>query len=159
MAQSGIRSLEIARFLSLAGRTVENPVPVRATLDHFEIPVARCDRMVAFLKEVFGWPDAEVRDESSRPEARYRRLVAAVGPGPAEPALRVGLFEGPREVLDRAVPVVRLADERLEVCLARAVSAGGRVVLEPESIPGSGRFARFEDPEGNQWGLWEPSAD
>ncbi|MCP4202473.1 MAG: hypothetical protein GY769_11135 [bacterium] len=74
-------------------------------------------------------------------------------------AVRVGLFEGSPEVLDRAVPVIRLDGERLEACLDRVTTAGGSVLLEPMPIADSGRFARFADPEGNRWGLWEPSSD
>lgn len=145
---------------------------MRATLDHFEIPVADSRLLAIFLKEVFHWividdganAGANVCDNSGEESAeasaggRYCRLgPASSGPDSERSAVRVGLFEGPAEVLDRAVPVVRLTGETLEACLERVSLAGGRVTRQPKRVGNSGRFARFEDPEGNQWGLWEPS--
>ena len=128
---------------------------MRATLDHFEIPVADSRLLATFLKKVFRWVVAE---SATSPGGHYCRLgPAGLGPDSGQPAVRVGLFEGSTEVLDRAVPVVRLTGETLERCLERVVSAGGRATLQPKSVGDSGRFARFEDPEGNPWGLWEPS--
>ena len=159
---------------------------MRATLDHFEIPVVDLDRLAAFLEAVFGWvvdeagvssaegPGSSGSDHSDHSDrstrssrsgrpagssgTRYRRLATA-GTEPLAPPspIRVGLYEGDPGVLDRATPVVRLTGETLEACLARVTSAGGRVVLEPKPIGDTGRFARFEDPEGNPWGLWERS--
>ena len=133
---------------------------MRASLDHFEIPVADSRLLAAFLKQVFDWVVEEAGEESAEAPAggRYCRLgPPSLGPDEAGSAVRVGLFEGPAEVLDRAVPVVRLTGETLECCLERVASAGGRVTLQPKRIGRSGCFARFEDPEGNHWGLWEPS--
>lgn len=124
---------------------------MRATLDHFEMPVADAERLAAFLEAVFGW-----QRESSSPG--YLRLAAAeAARGATEPPMRVGLYEGPAATLDRAMPVVRLAGETLELCLARAREHGGQVLCAPQPVGASGRFARFEDPEGNPWGIWEPS--
>lgn len=135
-----------------------------ATLDHFEIPAADVERLSAFLAEVFGWPAEKSSGDSDHPTSadptaeRYVRLRASEGePGGA--VLRVGLYQGPREVLDRALPVVRVTDEILESCLERVTAAGGRVLLEPKSFGDGSRFARFEDPEGNPWGLWQSPGD
>lgn len=139
-----------------------------ATLDHFEIPAADSDRLATFLKAVFGWPADEPVDEpvdgegdggrALKAPVRYRRLVPGSGnAGAALRQVRVGLFEGSADVLDRPVPVVRLTGETLEVCLERVSSAGGTVLLPPETVGVAGRFARFADPENNQWGLWEPA--
>lgn len=130
---------------------------MRATLDHFEIPVVDAKRLSEFLEAVFAWPPEEPASDG------YRRLRAAgrgTGPasGAAEPQIRVGLYEGPRETLDRPTPVVRIDGEALEGCLDRVTRAGGRVLLAPRPVGATGRFARFEDPEGNAWGLWEPAS-
>ena len=39
-------------------------------------------------------------------------------------------------------------------CLQRVVEAGGEVVAPPHPVDDLGSFARFEDSEGNLWGLW-----
>ncbi len=137
---------------------------MRATLDHFEIPVADSARLSAFLEEVFGWIGGEFVEGlensagSDSVGRGYRRVAPAWdGPESKQRAVRVGLFEGAHEILDRAIPVISLDGETLELCLERVAAAGGQVVLEPMQVASSGRFARFEDPEGNPWGLWERS--
>lgn len=124
--------------------------------------MADSDRLATFLETVFGWTVDESVDgerdhgRASEPPVRYRRLApCSEGEGSARMKVRVGLFEGPADVLDRPVPVVRITGEPLELCLERVRAAGGTVLRPPEPVGASGRFARFADPEGNQWGLWE----
>jgi len=38
------------------------------------------------------------------------------------------------------------------------VAHGGSVVLAPVTIGTAGRFARFFDPDGNSFGLWQARA-
>jgi predicted enzyme related to lactoylglutathione lyase len=49
---------------------------------------------------------------------------------------------------------VRVAE--LEPAVARAVELGGSVAVEPFPIPGSGRIAVLQDPQGAVFHLWEP---
>ncbi len=123
---------------------------MRATLDHFDLRVANAERAAAFLERVFGWT-AEL--EAGPANQAYRRVRASDDAAPAA-GMRVGLFDGSSDVLERPLPVVRLEGETLEECLDRVVACGGRVVAEPQEIGGSGRFARFSDPDGHEWGLW-----
>ena len=49
--------------------------------------------------------------------------------------------------------------EDVERHLARALELGASKVLQqPYDVPGVGRFAVFEDPEGNRIGLWKVGA-
>lgn len=124
----------------------------RATLDHFELPVADAERTAAFLERAFGWAVNETEHAGAQ---RYLRLPATAVD--AEPAgVHVGLLEGATDLLGRPLPVVRLEGESVGFCLERVVSLGGRVVLEPCKIGTSGCFARFVDPDGHEWGLWAP---
>ena len=42
-----------------------------------------------------------------------------------------------------------------EAVLDRVRAAGGRVALDPIPISASGIYARFFDPDGNSFGLWQ----
>jgi len=44
--------------------------------------------------------------------------------------------------------------EDLQACLSAAEVLGGKTIIPPTEIPGSGRFALLTDPEGNLLGLW-----
>lgn len=91
-----------------ASRLLSLPNGARATLDHFEIPVAGLDRMAEFLHQVFGW--RAVSDEVPAGK-RYRRLEASGAGAPTSASMRVGLLDQAGAVLERAVPVVRLKGE------------------------------------------------
>jgi predicted enzyme related to lactoylglutathione lyase len=50
--------------------------------------------------------------------------------------------------------------EGLDTLMAQLTKAGVGVTTNPEwDMPGVGRFARIEDPEGNQIELWEPDPE
>lgn len=136
----------------------------RATLDHFELSVTELERTASFLERVFGWTAGPL---STPGDGRYLRLRAAGGASEST-NVRVGLFEETLEAgygRDSAVPglstlpVVRVDGERLEDCLERVNEEGGRIVAAPKEVRDSGRvlgrFARFADPDGHEWGLWE----
>src|SRR5690606_10940072 len=58
--------------------------------------------------------------------------------------------------VDTLTVMIRIEGETLEEALARIERHGGRTALAPVQIGHSGRFARFTDPEGNSFGLWQP---
>lgn len=55
--------------------------------------------------------------------------------------------------------MLNLRVEGLDVMLAALAAAGIEVTPDPDwDMPGGGRFARLQDPEGNPIELWEPDA-
>ena len=46
--------------------------------------------------------------------------------------------------------------ESLDDHLAKVTGLGGKVLVEPVTIPGQGSFAWIAAPEGNIVGLWKP---
>ena len=58
-------------------------------------------------------------------------------------------------LVDRLTVMIRIEGEPLESVLERIVLHGGLLALAPVNIGGAGRFARFFDPAGNSFGLWE----
>lgn len=121
----------------------------KATLSFFEIPSADPPRLARFFREVFGWDSIDVPWDGPR----YVRLL----PPASEEAPGGGILErDASELVDRLTVMLRIEGEALEEVLARVVAAGGAVALAPAEVGGSGRFARFFDPEGNSFGLWQP---
>jgi hypothetical protein len=124
----------------------------RATLSLFEIPATDVERSAAFFRAVLGWDAVEVAWDGPR----YLRLL------PPEAAERPGggiLERGPRAgrgapLVDRLTVMIRIEGEPLEAVLERVVRAGGAVALAPTAIGDFGRYARFDDPDGNGFGLW-----
>jgi len=43
--------------------------------------------------------------------------------------------------------------------LDRITSAGGKVVMPKDAVPGVGWFAAFVDPEGNHFGIMQPDSE
>ncbi|MEO7793615.1 MAG: VOC family protein [Thermoanaerobaculia bacterium] len=119
----------------------------RATLSFFEIPGSNPATLATFFEEVFGWQSLSVPWEG--PE--YVRLIP---PPSAEPPGGGILRPDGSGLVDRLTVMIRIEGETLENALARIVAHGGSVALAPRVIAG-GRFARFFDPEGNSFGLWQ----
>ncbi len=120
----------------------------QATLSFFEIPGSSPTRLAEFFLAVFSWQSLRVPWEG--PE--YVRLL----PPPTSEAPGGGILcPDERGLVDRLTVMIRIEGEPLESVLERIVAHGGSLALAPVTIGHSGRFARFFDPDGNSFGLWE----
>lgn len=110
---------------------------------HWELWSKDPEQLGEFYSRVFGWsieafPEMSYQlvrtgDESGidggimRPEE---------GPWPGNMAFYIGVAD-------------------LEASCERIVAAGGRIVVEPQEVPGMGSFCLFADPEDRVLGLWK----
>ncbi len=120
-----------------------------ATLSFFEIPAEDPGTLAEFFRAVFGWSSLEVPWEGPR----YLRLL------PPDHGERPGggvLENDGNGLVEELTVMLRIEGEPLEATLERIARHGGEIALEPVEIGTSGRFARFRDPEGNSFGLWQP---
>lgn len=108
-----------------------------------EIPADDLARALKFYQRALGWPGRRASWE----QGTYAGLAtgAEVGIGLVS---RSGTFPRP-------VAMVHVVGASLEEALARIEAAGGRTVQPPRAVERGGRFATFEDSEGNLMGLWE----
>ena len=107
-------------------------------------PDLTVEENMAFYADLFGWTITDAGRE-------YALVV------PSEPGIGGGILQvtdGMPTYLTLYVQV-----ERLEEALARALALGATAVVGPRAIPGVGRFAMFQDPEGHLVGLLEPAAE
>lgn len=123
----------------------------RATLSFFEIPGERPAALAEFFRAVFDWDAMAVPWQG--PEY-VRLLPPASDERPGGGILRP---DG-SGLVDRLTVMIRVEGEALEATLERVVAHGGVVALAPVAIGSSGRFARFFDPQGNSFGLWQALA-
>jgi predicted enzyme related to lactoylglutathione lyase len=97
------------------------------------------DATARFFAAVFGW--------EPQPFAAPDYLVAPHGDAPGVDA---GLMPS-RDGTPRSIPVIRV--DALDDAVARVAEHGGRLVVEPFTLPGVGRGCYILDPAGLLIGL------
>lgn len=108
---------------------------------HLEIPVTDLARAKSFYGELFGW---KIEDTPGYDDYPMWRAPNQISGGAL--ALREEGFTQPRSVIEV---------DSIDETLAKAVAAGGTVVMERSPITESSWWALFTDPDGNVIGLYE----
>ena len=71
-----------------------------------------------------------------------------------------GLFRLSNEMRQQGIPpnwMPYIESDNVDETVAKAVSLGGRLVHGPDDIPGTGRFAVLQDPQGATFGVYKSS--
>ncbi|MEM7052131.1 MAG: VOC family protein [Acidobacteriota bacterium] len=116
---------------------------IEASFGHFEIPSPDPAATARFFRAAFGWSSAAVEHQGGE----YRKLRPPHGPG--------GGITADHQAVPQPLVVIHLHRGSLEEALAAIEEAGGRTELAPQEIADQGRFARFRDPAGHLYGLWQ----
>jgi predicted enzyme related to lactoylglutathione lyase len=109
---------------------------------HFEISADEPERAVKFYQDVFGW---EIHKWNG-PEDYWLVITGS----DEEPGINGGIM---RRNAPGASTYNIIDVPSIDEFLARAVAAGGRVVLPKIAIPGVGYQAYCQDTEGNILGI------
>ncbi len=121
---------------------------MRISVGHFEIYARDPERLARFFREALGWMAAPVPWDGPL----YWKLRSdETGPPPCP--IGGGILSSPDD--PPPLLVFHLEEGTLEEALSRVEVAGGAVDSRPESVGVFGRFARFRDPDGRIYGLWE----
>jgi predicted enzyme related to lactoylglutathione lyase len=122
---------------------------------HFELPTGDRNRMIDFYADVFGW-----QAQLLGPEMNKYVLVSTTENGddgmPKNPGvINGGLFT---KSSDSPVqhPSLTISVDNLEEAITKVQSAGGKVLSDPQEIPGVGAFVYFRDTEENVMGMLQP---
>lgn len=110
---------------------------------HFELWSKDPEKLSAFYESVFDWEIQNI------PEMNYRM----VSPG-NEDGIGGGIMtpdEGPWP----GNMSLYIDVEDLDSYRKRIVEAGGKIIVEEMTVPGTGKFALFEDPDGRVLGIWK----
>ena len=110
---------------------------------HWELGASDLHQERDFLAELFGW--------KITPAGPDYALVLG-----ADPGIGGGLFQVSTGMRPYVAVYVRV--DRIESTLSRAIALGATSVVGPTPLPGVGRFAMFEDPDGHLMGLLEEAA-
>lgn len=120
------------------------PTPtVPAPIVHFEIGFRDIEKAKAFYGPLLGWnfqaygPAAMVMtDKANSQVPNIGGHLNSLGHEPHN------------------YTVVYAMVENLEASIEKARTLGGKLTVPPTAVPGMGRFAWIQDPEGNIFGLW-----
>ncbi len=111
---------------------------------HFEIPADDPERAIEFYTKVFGW-------EITKWEGFFDYWLEKTGEE-NEPGINGAIMSREMdEMVKNAIGVDSFQEyaEKIEV-------AGGKMLMEKQTIPGVGTMASFEDTEGNVSVIIEP---
>ena len=107
----------------------------------FEIGCQDSPKTTSFFSDLFGWTI----------ERRGPATLIDTGAGRGIVGHLTSLPNGLRNYVTIYVQV-----DDLDAYLEKARELGGETVEPPNEVPGAGKFAWLNDPEGNMIGIWQP---
>ena len=111
---------------------------------HFEIPADDPERAVEFYKKVFGW-------KIDKWEGPFDYWLVTTGEDD-EPGINGAIMSKEMGEMVKNTIGVDSFDEYAE----KIEKAGGKMLMEKQTIPGIGTMAAFQDTEGNVSVIMEP---
>lgn len=118
---------------------------------HFEIQVDDLERAKAFYEKTFGWKVDKWEGASGGMD--YWMIVTGKD---GEPGINGGMYKRPQEKPLHTYDCTLQVDN-LDKAIEGVRSNGGTITQEKMEIPGVGWFARATDPEGNTFGMMQPT--
>lgn len=125
---------------------------------HFEMPYKNAKRVAQFYSQVFGWDMQQLGDEMGQyitadtDDTDENRMVKT-------PGTINGGFYDLTQSKQSAAPSVVISVDDLAQSTKNVEAAGGKMLGEPQDIPGIGRWASFEDSEGNRVSMLQAKAN
>lgn len=123
---------------------------------HFEMPAEDRKRMSDFYTNVFGWQTQQFGEEMGG----YVLAMTAESDETGRPkqggAINGGFYQKTEDPLSNA-PSVVIAVENINDHVKKVAAAGGKILTEPQPIPGVGMWASFLDTEGNRVSMLQPA--
>jgi predicted enzyme related to lactoylglutathione lyase len=124
---------------------------------HFEMPFDDRERIAKFYQSAFGWKIQMLGAEMGN----YVLATTAEPGGPGRPGAAAGAinggFYGRNPEWPAQHPSVVIAVEDIQASMAKVAAAGGKVLGDPMTIPGVGRYVSFFDTEGNRVSMLQPT--
>lgn len=121
---------------------------------HFEMPAENGKRVSEFYSKVFGW-----KTETLGPEMDGYILATTTKSEDGRP-VTPGTINGGFFVKEKGAaehPSVVIGVEDVHAHVKKIEKAGGKILGEPQEIPGIGLYVSFLDTEGNKVSLLQPS--
>lgn len=122
---------------------------------HFEMPAEDRKRLSKFYSTVFGWRMQEMGPEmgnyvvAQTTETDDDNMVKTPG------AINGGFFAKSGDQPN--IPSVVIDVQDMKAHMKRVTDAGGKIIGEPQDIPGVGTWVVFTDSEGNRVSMIQSS--
>jgi predicted enzyme related to lactoylglutathione lyase len=122
---------------------------------HFEMPADDKKRMAAFYAKVFGWQMQQLGPEmgdyvlAGTTEVDANRMPKTPG------SINGGFYQRTDDPVSRH-PSVVISVKSVKESMKQVAKAGGKVLGEPQEIPGVGTWVSFLDTEGNRVSMMQP---
>ena len=125
---------------------------------HFEIHAKDLDKIQKFYEEVFGW---DIKDMGEK-MGNYRLITTGnEKPNQGWPGINGGMNSRQGDLPKEGQPinayVCTVSVKNIDRVLEKIEKAGGTVATEKMEVPGVGMLAYRKDPEGNIFGVLEPT--
>jgi uncharacterized protein len=121
---------------------------------HFEMPYDDARRVSDFYSKTFGWNmhalDKDMNNYVLAGTAEMDENMMIKTPG----SINGGFFKKDGSV--PPYPSVVISVDDLDAAMKQVTKAGGKLIDQPQMIPGIGNFIAFTDTEGNRVGMLEP---
>jgi predicted enzyme related to lactoylglutathione lyase len=121
---------------------------------HFEMPAVDKKRVADFYSGVFGWKTQMMGEDMGNYIVVSTTESGADGRPTKPGAINGGFF---MKSDDNAVPSVVIGVDDVKAHAEKVRRAGGKVLGEPQEIPGIGLWQVFIDPEGNRVSMLQPT--
>ena len=128
---------------------------MKSPVVHFEMPYKDADRVAEFYQKAFDW-----KMQAMGPDmGKY--VVAVTGEQdektrrPKNPGEINGGFFAEEKADYKGTSVVISVDD-IKEAMKSIEEAGGKILKQPDEIPGIGMWAVFEDTEGNRVSILQP---
>jgi predicted enzyme related to lactoylglutathione lyase len=125
---------------------------------HFEMPAEDRNRVGAFYQKAFGWKFQMLGEDMGNYAIATTSEVDETGRPKNPGMINGGFFQTPKDK-PAQYPSVVIAVDDIRASMKKVTEAGGKVLGEPDEIPGVGQYVSFFDTEGNRVAMLQPSAD
>lgn len=123
---------------------------------HFEMAYDDRDRMAKFYQTAFGWKTQMLGEEMGNYVVAQTDETDEQGMLKKTNRINGGFYKKQPD-LKFNTPSVVIAVPNLGESMKKIAEAGGKIIVEPMDIPGVGKYASFEDTEGNRASILEPN--
>ena len=121
---------------------------------HFEMPAEDRQRLIKFYTSAFGWKMQESGPGMGNYVVAHTAETDANNMVKTPGAINGGFYT--RSAEQSNMPSVVISVDDLKAQMKRVSDAGGKVIGEPQEIPGIGLWVVFTDSEGNRVSMLQP---
>jgi uncharacterized protein len=122
---------------------------------HFEMPAEDRKRMSAFYTRAFSWQTNQLGAEMGN----YVVVMTSESDENGRPkkpgAINGGFFQKTDDKISQHPSLVIAVDD-IKAHIKKVEEAGGKILGEPQNIPGVGLYVSFLDTEGNRVSMLQP---